>query len=156
MTDIQARPRSLTQALADRRSKGFTLIELMLVLMILAALAVLVVPRITGHGKEAKITTARLGINNIKSALQNFEMNCDRFPTTEEGLQALIQAPGNVPGWKGPYLDQQTIPVDPWQNPYQYRCPGQHNNDYDLYSYGPDGQDGGDDDINNWSLPVPR
>jgi general secretion pathway protein G len=108
--------------------------------------------RMFGEKQEAKITTARLGINNIKSALQNFEMNCGRFPTTEEGLQALIQAPGNLPGWKGPYLHQQIVPLDSWQQPYQYRCPGLHNNNFfDLHSYGPDMQDGGGDDIDNWS-----
>jgi general secretion pathway protein G len=152
MTFPQARPRSL----AARRSGGFTLIELLLVLVILAVLAALVVPRITGRGKEAKVTTAKQGISNIKTALKMFEMNCDRFPTSEEGLRALIEPPGNLPGWKGPYLDQQSVPLDPWQQPYMYRCPGQHSNDFDLYSYGPDMQDGGDDDIDNWSQPVPR
>ncbi len=113
--------------------------------------------RMFGPYRAGMITVARLGINNIKSALQNFEMNCDRFPTTQEGLQALIHSPGNLPGWKGPYLDQQALPLeDPWQQPYAYRCPGQHNNDYDLYSYGPDMQDGGGDDIDNWSHPSPR
>jgi len=153
MRYTKARPRCLAKARGARRSAGFTLIELMLVLMILAVLAALVVPRITGRGKEAKITAAKQGISNIKTALKMFEMNCDRFPTTEEGLQALIQQPGGLPGWKGPYIEQQTVPLDPWQNPYQYRCPGQHNNDFDLYSYGQDGQDGGDDDITNWSQP---
>ena len=114
----------------------------------------LIVPHVTGRGKEAKITAAKRDISNIKTALKMFEMNCNRFPTSEEGLRALIEAPGNLPGWKGPYLDQQSVPLDPWQNPYVYRSPGQHNNDFDLYSYGPDGQDGGGDDIDNWSNPA--
>jgi len=109
--------------------------------------------RLFGGKQEAKITAARQGISYIKTALKMFEMNCDRFPTTEEGLQALIEQPGNLPGWKGPYLDQQSVPLDPWQNPYQYHCPGQHNNGFDLYSFGPDGQDGGGNDIDNWSQP---
>lgn len=156
MTYSQARPRSLAEALASRRGGGFTLIELLLVLVILAVLAALVVPRITGIGRGAKEDTARQGISNIKSALKMFEINCDRFPTTEEGLQALVEAPGNLPGWKGSYLDPPMVPLDPWRNPYQYRCPGQHSNDFDLYSYGMDGQDGGGDDIDNWSQPAPR
>jgi len=105
-----------------------------------------------GKGKDAKITAARMNISNIGQALALFEVDCDRFPTTEEGLQALIHAPGNLPGWKGPYLRQQSVPLDSWQQPYHYRCPGLHNNNFfDLHSYGPDGQDGGGDDIDNWS-----
>ncbi len=156
MTFPQARPRSLAKALAARRHGGFTLIELLLVLVILVALAALVVPRITGVGKGAKIDTAKQGISFIKSALKMFEIHCDRFPTTEEGLRALVEPPGNLPGWKGPYLDPPIVPLDPWQNPYQYRCPSRQSNDFDLYSYGPDGQDGGDDDIYSWSQPAPR
>ena len=135
----------------QRGRRAFTLIELLLVLVILAVLAVLVVPKFTGRGKEAKITAAKTDISNIKTGLKMFEMRCDRFPTTAEGLQALLQAPGNLPAWDGPYLDQTTMPVDPWQKEYLYRCPGTHNNDFDLYSCGPDGLDGTEDDITNWT-----
>jgi general secretion pathway protein G len=148
----KARHRSLSQALAARRDGGFTLIELLLVLVILAVLAVVVVPKLTGRGKDAKLVATKTDISNIGQALDLFEVDCDRYPTTEETLRALIDPPGNVLEWKGPYLKQQTVPVDPWRNPYMYRFPGQQNpRGYDLHSFGPDGQDGTDDDIDNWS-----
>lgn len=136
----------------ERRTRGFTLIELLLVLVILAVLAGLVVPRFTGRAEQAKITAAATDIAALGGALRMFEVDCDRFPTTQEGLQALIQQPNNAPRWKkGGYLDNG-LPTDPWNNPYVYRCPGTHNpNGYDLYSFGPDGQEGGGDDIDNWS-----
>ncbi len=152
MTYTKARARSLTQALAARRASGFTLVELLLVLVILAVLAVVVIPKLTGRGKDAKLTAARTDISNIGQALDLFEVDCDRYPTTEETLRALIDPPGNVMDWKGPYLKQQTLPVDPWRNLYVYSFPGQHNpRGYDLHSFGPDGQDGTEDDIDNWS-----
>lgn len=133
------------------RGRAFTLIELLLVLVILATLAVLVVPRFTRRSEQARITGARTDIANIEIALDAFEVDCGRFPTTEEGLRALLEQPGGVTGWQGPYLKRGS-PKDPWGNPYMYRQPGQHNTSaYDLWSFGPDGQDGGGDDIDNWS-----
>ncbi len=130
---------------------GFTLIELLLVLAILAALAAMVVPKFTRRSQQAKITAAQVDIANIELALDAFEVDCGRYPTTQEGLTALFEQPADTPDWMGPYL-KRGIPKDPWGNPYVYRCPGQHNADgYDLHSYGPDGQDGGEDDIDNWS-----
>lgn len=129
---------------------GFTLIELLLVLVILGVLAALVVPRFTGRAEQAKNTAAKADIANISTALNAFEVDCGRFPTSEQGLAALMQAPPGVKGWQRPYLER--LLNDPWGNPYVYRCPGQHNVDsFDLYSYGSDGQDGGGDDIDNWS-----
>jgi general secretion pathway protein G len=131
--------------------RGFTLIELLLVMMILATLAALVVPKFTGQAEKAKITAATTDIANIGVALNAFEVHCGRFPTTEEGLRALLEQPSNANGWQGPYLEKG-LPKDRWGNPYQYRFPGQHNvNGFDLYSFGPDGQDGGGDDIDNWT-----
>lgn len=141
------RPGRVQRSLA----RGFTLIELLLVLVILAVLATLVIPRFAGQGKKAKITGAIGDIAGFKIALGMFESNCGRFPTTEEGLAALVTQPGDVKGWAGPYLDKLSVKPDPWGNPYQYRYPGQHGVDYDLWSYGPDLADGGDDDIDNWS-----
>ena len=133
------------------RAGGFTLIELLLVLVILGVLATLVVPRFTGTSQRARIVAADTAISNISTALKKFEIECGRFPTTEEGLQALVQQVGTLQGWKGPYLEKGAVPKDPWGNVFLYRCPGQHNTDFDLWSCGPDGQDGGGDDIDNWT-----
>jgi len=134
-----------------RRRSGFTLIELLLVLAILAALAAMVVPKFTRRSQQAKETAARVDIANLELALDSFEVDCGRYPTTQEGLAALIDQPSNALDWKGAYI-KRGIPKDPWGNPYVYRCPGQNNRDsYDLNSYGPDGQNGGDDDVDNWS-----
>ena len=129
---------------------GFTLIELLLVLVILAVLAAVVVPQFTGSGEKARLTRAATDISTLDGALDRFELDAGRFPTTEEGLNALVQAPSNVKAWSGPYIKK--IPSDPWGNPYQYRFPGQANvNGVDIYSTGPDGREGGGDDVDNWS-----
>jgi general secretion pathway protein G len=136
-----------------RRTRAFSLIELLLVLVILAVLAVVVVPRVVGRSKEAKNTAALTAIkSNLGTALDMFAADNDRYPSSEEGLQALITPPPGLQDWKGPYLkDQQTVPTDPWGNPYIYRYPGSNNpGGYDLYSLGPDGREGGDD-ISNLS-----
>jgi len=134
-----------------RRRGGFTLIELLLVLVILAVLAVVVVPKFTGRSQQAKETAARVDISNMEVAIDAFEVDCSRYPTSEEGIKALVQQPPGLIEWKGPYL-KRGVPADPWHNPYVYRFPGQHNSSgYDLYSLGPDGQEGGGDDIDNWS-----
>jgi general secretion pathway protein G len=130
---------------------AFTLIELLLVLVILATLAALVVPKFTRRHEQAKVTAARTDIANMELAIDAFEVDCGRFPTTEEGFRALLEQPASALGWQGPYL-KRGLPKDPWGNPYVYRCPGQHNaNGYDLCSFGADGQEGGGDDIDNWS-----
>jgi general secretion pathway protein G len=137
------------------RTAGFTLIELMLVLVILATLSAIVVPRFTGQSKKAKITAAKTQISQLGVALDAFEIDCGRYPTNVEGLRVLAERP-TVDGesWQGPYLSKG-IPVDPWDSEYMYRSPGQYNQDgYDLYSYGPDAKLGGDDDITNWSDEV--
>jgi len=130
------------------RAAGFTLIELMLVLVILATLATIVAPKLTGQSKKAKITTARTQISQFEVALDAFEIDLGRYPTTTEGLRVLREKPAsNSDGWTQPYL-KQDVPLDPWGNEYNYRYPGQYNQDgYDLYSFGPDGKLGGGDDI---------
>ncbi|MFO8013906.1 MAG: type II secretion system major pseudopilin GspG [Phycisphaerae bacterium] len=131
--------------------RGFTLIELLLVLAILAALAAMVVPKFTRRSQQAKDTAARVDIANLEVALDAFEVDCGRYPTTQEGLGALVDQPADATNWMGPYI-KRGLPKDPWGNPYMYRYPGQHNaQGYDLHSYGPDGQEGGDDDVDNWS-----
>jgi general secretion pathway protein G len=132
---------------------AFTLIELLLVMVILVILASIIVPKMTGYSEKARKTKAAADVDSFKSELKMFEIDCGRFPTSEEGLQALVHQPNGVQGYKqGGYMDGDVIPNDPWGNPYQYRCPGQHNPDgYDVFSMGPDGHEGGSDDIGNWT-----
>jgi len=130
--------------------RAFTLIELLLVLVILAILAAVVVPKLTGRSEDAKKAAAKADIATIDGQLETFEIDAGRYPTNDEGLGALVNAPGNVKSWKGPYVKR--LPNDPWGNPYQYRYPGQYNkNGFDLFSMGPDQHEGGGDDIDNWS-----
>jgi len=130
--------------------EAFTLIELLLVLVILAILAAVVVPKFTNRSQQAKETAAKTDISSLETALDAFEVDCSHFPSTEEGLGALVNAPQNATNWKGPYI-KRDIPKDPWGNTYVYKFPGTHNaNGYDLYSTGPDGRDG-NDDITNWT-----
>ena len=136
-----------------RDKKGFTLIELLLVLVILAVLGAVVVPKFTKQSERAKITAAKTDITNIELAVDRFEIDTSRYPTNSEGLRALIPPPpANVEeDWHGPYLSKG-VPKDPWGNEYVYRQPGQHNEyGYDLHSYGPDGVNGTEDDITNWT-----
>jgi len=136
---------------ARRWRRGFTLIELLLVLVILAVLAVVVVPKLAGRTLQAKITAAKTDIATLGAAIDTFEIDCERYPTNNEGLKALIERPPGLDDWKG-YLKKRVLPKDPWKNEYIYRFPGQHNTDsYDLHSTGPDGNEGGGDDIDNWS-----
>ena len=131
---------------------GFTLIELLLVLVILAVLASVVVPKFTGRSEQARTTAARTEVGMMETALDLFEADNGRFPTTDEGLAALVTAPANAPDWSGPYLKRNSVPTDPWGNEYVYRSPGSHNpRGYDLSSNGPDAREGGGDDIDNWS-----
>lgn len=129
--------------------KGFTLIELMLVVIIIGILVSMVMPRLTGRTKQAKIAAAKADIEaNIALALDLYEVDNGSYPSTEEGLDALRNKPASADNWNGPYLKKKA--VDPWGNPYKYASPGAHNaQDYDLSSNGPDGAES-DDDITNW------
>ncbi len=130
---------------------GFTLIELMLVVVIIGALAAMVVPRFAGRSERAKISVAKADVYaNIAVGLDLYELDNGRYPITEQGLAALKSKPTGFPepiNWNGPYLKKE--PNDPWGIPYQYKNPGTHVYDYDLYSFGPDGVES-DDDIGNW------
>ncbi len=133
----------------DGQATAFTLIELLLVLVILAVLAAVVVPKFTSRSEQARTTAAKTDISSMETALDAFEVDCGRFPSTEESLRALVEQPANVQGWRGPYI-KRGVPNDPWGNAYAYRFPGVNNaNSYDLYSMGPDGREGADD-ITNW------
>ncbi len=138
--------------------KGFTLIELLVVIMIIGLLAGIVGPRLFGHADEAKQTKARVQIENLSSALKMYKIDNGRFPTSEQGLDALVAQPqsGDVPKkWKkGGYLAKKQVPKDPWGNDYVYLSPGVHD-DFDITSYGADGVSGGEDfdrDINSWEI----
>ncbi len=144
------RQRSNRQAVVTDR--GFTLIELLLVLVILATLAAIVTPKFTKRSEQARITAARTQISQLEVALDAFEIDVGRYPTTAEGLRALVDKPASdSEGWQQAYL-KRDVPRDPWGNEYVYRFPGQYNLDgYDLHSNGPDRKLGGGDDITNWS-----
>jgi general secretion pathway protein G len=136
----------------SERQKGFTLIELIVVMIILGLLAALVAPRMFGRVGEAKQKAAKAQIELFGTALDSFRLDVGRYPTTSEGLEALIKPPPGAEGWNGPYLKKEEIPLDPWKHPYQYRSPGEHG-DYDLFSYGADNAEGGegeDADIVSW------
>lgn len=144
--DIQARVRT-THGKGER---GFTLIELLIVMIILGLLAALVAPKMFQKVGSSKQKAAKTQISMLGTALDAFRLDMGRYPSAQEGLEALRKNPGQGP-WDGPYLSKD-IPPDPWGNPYVYRSPGEHG-DYDLFSMGADGQDGGDGenaDIVSW------
>ena len=121
-----------------------------LILAVILGGALLFAPKFTKRSEHSKIAAVHVDIANIGVALDAYELDFGRYPSTEEGLRALINPPQDPTRWRGPYL--KSGPKDAWGNPYIYRYPGQHNvNGYDLYSFGPDGQEGGADDIDNWS-----
>ena len=141
-----------------RNNRGFTLIEIMVVIVILALLAALVGPKIIGRSDDAKIADAKVQIRNIETALKLYKLDNSLFPATEQGLQALVAKPtvGTIPkNYKAEgYLENKQLPKDPWGNDYVYLSPGEHG-DYDLCSYGADGAKGGEEkaaDICNWNM----
>ena len=135
--------------LRRRARAAFTLVEMLLVLVILATLAAIVIPKMAGRSQQAKVTAAASQISSIEMALDAFEVDNGYYPKTG-ALSELVDAPANATGWKGPYL-KKGVPLDPWQHDYVYEYPGKHTqNGYDLASPGPDGRMGTDDDLNNW------
>jgi general secretion pathway protein G len=129
---------------------GFTVIEIFLVLIILVMLAAIILPVLAGRGRKAKVTEARSQMLDIEIALDAFQIDTGAFPSVSTGLNGLVNDPGTIPNWKGPYL-KKGVPHDPWGNAFIYVCPGRNNlQTYDLMSIGPDGEIGGDDDITNW------
>ena len=136
----------------NKNDKGITLIELLVVMVIIAMFATVVRSRVFRNVEKGRQTVAKEQISEFESVLDLYRLDVGKYPSTEEGLQALRVRPAGVPNWDGPYL-KKDVPPDPWTHPYVYRCPGQHG-DFDLVSYGADGQEGGDGDnadIKNWN-----
>lgn len=128
---------------------GFTLIEIMLVVIIIGALAAMVMPRLAGRSEQARIVAAQVDIDaNIATGLKLYELDNGYFPSSEEGLKALLVKPSSASNWNGPYIEKK--PIDPWGREYQYKSPAAKSaQDYDLYSLGRDEQKS-DDDVTNW------
>jgi len=142
----------LTNKTAMRRARGFSLIELLVVLVILGLLAGLVGPQVMKYVGGAKTDSAKLQIENLGAALDMYRLEVGRYPSTSQGIEALNKDPGDAPGWNGPYLKKNVEIKDPWGADYQYRFPGEHG-EYDLYSYGADGTPGGEGenaDVVSW------
>ena len=143
-------PNRLTSPANIRRHRAaFTLVEMLLVLVILATLAAIVIPKMAGRSQQAKVTAAASQISSIELALDAFEVDNGYYPKTG-ALNDLIDQPAGATNWRGPYL-KKGVPLDPWGNNYVYEYPGKHNaNGYDLMSPGTDGRAGTDDDLTNW------
>ncbi len=132
---------------------GFTLVEMLVVITIIGLIMALVAPRVLGYLSESKAKAAKIQIESFGSALDLFYLDSGRYPSGSEGLAALVQRPGNVPTWNGPYLKGGIVPADPWGKPYAYRAPGEHGA-YEIISFGSDGQEGGTgtaSDITSWN-----
>jgi general secretion pathway protein G len=145
----------MTRSRSNRRRQAFTLLELMIVLVILVLLFAMVGPKLLGSQKKADIKAAKTQIGNLESALELYAVDMRTFPSSEDGLQALLEPPSDeraAAKWDGPYLDD-VLPVDPWENAYEYEYPPTRNTarDFpDIWSLGPDGEADTDDDIGNW------
>lgn len=124
------------------RRAGFTLVEMLVVLAIIGSIAGLVGPRVLNYLSESKVKTAQIQMENIASALDLFYLDAGRYPSSEEGLNALVQRPAGTSSWNGPYLKTSNVPKDPWGHAFLYRAPGQ-NGPYDVGSLGPEGREGG-------------
>lgn len=138
---------------ASRSTRGFSLIELMIVLVILGLIAGIVGPQAMKYLGRGKSQSAKVQIENISAALDMYRLEVGNYPTSSEGLKALVAAPSGARGWNGPYLKKGDVPLDPWNNEYQYKRPGSTNQPYDLSSLGADGTAGGegdDADISIW------
>ncbi|MCC6868729.1 MAG: type II secretion system major pseudopilin GspG, partial [Burkholderiales bacterium] len=126
------------------RARGMTLIEILVVLVLIGVVLGIVGGNFLGKGEKAKADAAKIEIGQIGQTLDLYKLEIGRYPTTQEGLQALVSAPPGVTNWNGPYWKRQAVPKDPWGNEYRYNSPGQNNAPYDIMSYGADGKEGGE------------
>ena len=141
------------RSLSHPSREAFTLVELLLVLVILGVLAAIVLPKFTGVSERSRETAAKTQLSTFKTALGAFEVDMGCYPKGKGGLLDLIQQPRDAQNWHGSYIESDSIPKDPWGNDYIYECPGRHNPSfYDVYSAGPDGRVGTDDDVCNWTF----
>ncbi|TWB39012.1 type II secretion system protein G (GspG) [Nitrospirillum pindoramense] len=143
--------KAMTQRPREGQS-GFTLVEVLVVLVIIGLLGLLVAPNLVGRLGKAKGEAAQAQINTLVSAVDLFYVDMGRYPNNDEGLEALMTAPGSDANWRGPYLRKRQALIDPWGNPYRYKVPGAHGA-YDLFSYGSDNKEGGEGDahdVTNW------
>src|SRR5262245_6413547 len=141
MVNTLLRSKRMRSAARDGE-RGFTLVEVLVVITIIALIMALVGPRVLNYLSEAKVKAAKIQIESLSSALDLYFLDVGQHPSSSEGLNALVQRPGAVPGWNGPYLRGNVVPNDPWGRPYLYRSPGQ-SGAYDIISLGGDGQEGG-------------
>ena len=135
-----------------RKRGGFTLLELMVVLLILALMGTIAAPQVTKYLRKAKSQTAKIQVDALSAAVDSFHLDVGRFPTGDEGLKVLVDRPSETAKWDGPYLKKRDSLIDPWGHPYLYRFPGQHG-EYDIYSLGSDNREGGEGDaadVGNW------
>ena len=141
----------------NNHNRGFTLLELMVVVIILSLLAMLALPRFFGRVDDARITTVRVQIQSLETAIRLFYLDTGFYPTTEQGLKALVEKPGDAKNWReGGYLEKGMVPKDSWGNDYIYRSPGESGREYEISSLGRDGKEGGsgvDADIKSWETP---
>jgi general secretion pathway protein G len=144
---VQMLRRRLSQARRAAQA-GFTLIEMLVVITIIGLIMALVAPRVLNYLAESKVKAAKIQIASLGSALDLYYLDVGHYPTSSEGLTALVQRPGNMTTWNGPYLKGDLVPEDPWGHPYNYRAPGEHG-PYDITSYGADGTESGSD-ITSW------
>jgi general secretion pathway protein G len=136
----------------NRVERGFTLLELLVVLGIISMLAGLVGPKVMKHMSDAKIKAAKVQIAELGQALEMYKLDMDKYPTSDQGLSALVESPEDAKRWNGPYLGKSKVPLDPWQQEYHYASPGEHGK-FDLFSFGADEKEGGegeDQDIVSW------
>jgi general secretion pathway protein G len=138
--------------ISRRRQRGFTLVELLVVLVILGLILAIATPQVIKYVGGAKTDTARIQVDRLSGVLDLYRLEVGGYPSEEQGLGALMEQPGDAEGWNGPYLRKADSLIDPWKNPYLYRYPGEHG-EFDLYSLGRDGQEGGegeDEDVTSW------